>query len=244
MTTFALKSLTYQGKVYQSASAEVDEQARRMDLSYLKESFMKKEKVHLAAVYYDERSVVDAADQKVTIGDAQLIMANSDEASMLTELLKGPYKAALRSLRDLISGPTAKFLSARAETLTSLDALRTDYRKSILESEKTVPVDSKDPFADVVSSKLAQLDRPLAVALEALDGFLGVSPPRSEKPYAFLYGVCQVQDAKFAKEGLQDATQTLAALGLAAFDDAKDSTMGDLTDRLVKMAASQPQLLY
>ncbi len=80
MTTFALKSLTYQGKVYQSASAEVDEQARRMDLSYVKESFMKKEKVHLAAVYYDERSTVATTDQKVTIGDAQLIMASSDEA--------------------------------------------------------------------------------------------------------------------------------------------------------------------
>jgi hypothetical protein len=172
------------------------------------------------------------------------IMASAAEASSLTEILKGPYRGALNTVRDLISGPAAKFLTARAETLEALDSLRRDYRKSILTSEQAVAPDSKDPFADVFKSKGEQLERPLGVALETLDGFLGVNPPRSEKPFAFLYGVCTVQDAKFSGEGLQDSFQTLASLGLGAVDDAKDSSIVDLTNRIVRMAASQPQLLY
>lgn len=243
-TTFALTSLTYQGKVYQSASVEVDEQARRLDLSYVKESFLKKEKVHLVAVYFDELTKPQVEVQKVTLGDAVMILGTEGEAAGLGEILKGPYRSALNSIRDLVSGPVAKFLVSRAETLASLDALKKDYRKTILASEDSIPKGSKDPFDDVFSARSGQLERPLGVALEALDGFLGLSPPRSEKPYAFMYGVCSVQDAMFRGEGVQDSFQTLAALGLGAGQEAKESSIEDLTDRLVKLAAGQPQLLY
>jgi len=243
-TTFALKSLTYQGKVYQPATAEVDEQARTVDLSYVKESFMKKEKVHLTAVYFDELTKVTVDGEKVGVADVVMGMANGDEASGINEIMKAPYKAALGTLQTLLSGPASKFLSARAEALGALDGLRMDFRKTVLASEGSVPVDSKDPFMDVYTAKMSELEKPLAEALKAFDGFLGISPPRTEKPYAFLYGVCAVQDAKFKGEGLSDATQTLASLGLAAVEDERDSNIGDLTNRLVKLAAGQPQLLF
>ena len=240
---FTLKSLTYQGKVYHPATAEVDEQARRVDLSYVKESFMRKENVHLGAVYFDELTKVAVADEKVEVADAVMVMANGDEAKGISEILKAPYKAALGTLQNLLSGPASKFLSSRAETLGALDGLRKDFRKTILASEATVPADSEDPFMDVYMARMSRLEKPLDDALKAFDAFLG-NPPRTEKPFAFLYGVCAVQDAKFTGEGLKDATQTLAALGLAAVEDESDSTIVDMTDRLVKLAAGQPQLLF
>jgi hypothetical protein len=243
--TFALKSAVFDGTSYQLATAEVDEEARILRLSYRKKSFIKTEEVFLGNIAFDEQSSVRSEGQKTILGDTEMEAASSNDAIALTEILTAPLRVALDALREIIAGPMAGFLTTRAETLGLLANLKSDYRRAILRCEKLVPMDSRDPLSDIIRTKAEELERLLGLALTSLDGFFKDKPSESEKAYAFLLALCLMQDAKLAgEEGLDTVLQMLGGLGVFGTSNIKQLPVEEATQGLVKLAVSQPQLFF
>jgi len=240
---FLLKSAIYGGRSYSSASVLVDEKERRIELSYERRSFTKKEKVPLGVISFDERSEVSVEGQKVALGDTTMEATSEGDALALAEVLRRPFQIAVGAMHDALTGPVARFLDARAETLSLFGDLARDYRKTVLEHEKLVPPEAKDPLAEIESSKLQELENLLGTALSSLQGLLAGKTPVNERPYAFIYGVCSLQDAKFSGQGLDTALGTLSGLGLRPSDRMGGSSIPDATRELEVLVASQPQLL-
>lgn len=160
--------------------------------------------------------------------------------SLEAEILSEPLLAAFGAMRDVITRPVARFLEARAETLSLLGDLVRDYRKTVLENEKLVPQETKDPGTEIVSSK--ELENLQAMPSVLLMACSLAKSPMNERPSAFIYGLCSIQDAKL-RGTVDGALGTLTSLGPSLSYRIRESSIEDATRELENLVANQPQLL-